>query len=113
MYGKDFIYLQVQIRTFIKNIISLHFVLRSDNTDRHIRNKNNYDDYYSGSYDKDNNCNIFTGALLAGTLDYFGKHEEAERLYIEILEINPTGDYICDYAIFLHRRKRNYDQAEM
>eukprot|EP00596_Hydrurales_sp_CCMP1899_P006889 CAMPEP_0119044564 /NCGR_PEP_ID=MMETSP1177-20130426/32438_1 /TAXON_ID=2985 /ORGANISM="Ochromonas sp, Strain CCMP1899" /LENGTH=398 /DNA_ID=CAMNT_0007014829 /DNA_START=191 /DNA_END=1384 /DNA_ORIENTATION=- len=56
---------------------------------------------------------LSVGALLAGTLDYFGKHEEAEGLYIELLDTNPTGDYICDYAIFLHRRKRDYDKAEI
>jgi hypothetical protein len=56
---------------------------------------------------------IYIGALLAGTLDYFGKQEEAEGLYLELLDMNPKGDYICDYAIFLHRRKRDYDKAEM
>lgn len=53
------------------------------------------------------------GSLLANTLDYYGKYEEAESLYIKLIEKNPFGDYVADYAIFLHRRKKNYVEAGM
>lgn len=52
------------------------------------------------------------GGLLASHLDYFGKYDEAEAIYGELLNENPDGDYICDYAIFLHKRKKDYDMAQ-
>lgn len=52
------------------------------------------------------------GGLLASHLDYFGKCNEAEAIYRELLGENPEGDYICDYAIFLHKRKKDYDMAQ-
>jgi hypothetical protein len=105
MYGKGYTYLQVEPLTVIKNYHSPLFLLSDD---KQISDVN-----INESYDKNSNYNNYVGALLAGTLDYFGKHEEAESLCIELLEANPSGDYFCDYAIFLHRRKRDYEQAEM
>lgn len=55
---------------------------------------------------------ISIGGLLASNLDYFGKCEEAEAVYDELLAENPKGDYICDYAIFVHKRKKDIDKAE-
>jgi tetratricopeptide (TPR) repeat protein len=52
------------------------------------------------------------GGLLASHLDYFGKYDEAEVIYCELLNENPDGDYICDYAIFLHKRKKDYEKAQ-
>jgi hypothetical protein len=52
------------------------------------------------------------GSLLASNLDYFGKYDEAETLYQELLLCDPEGDYICDYAIFLHKRKKDFDKAQ-
>jgi tetratricopeptide (TPR) repeat protein len=52
------------------------------------------------------------GSLYASTLDHLGKYNEAEVVYKQLLTDNPSGDYICDYAVFLHRRKRDYQQAE-
>ena len=34
------------------------------------------------------------------------------QIYEEILVADPQNFYIGDYAIFLHRRKRNFDLAE-
>lgn len=51
-------------------------------------------------------------SLLASTYDYFSKFKETEDLYIELIQENPEGVYIGDYAIFLHRRKRDFDQAQ-
>ena len=50
--------------------------------------------------------------LLANTLDYLGEHTKAEVIYLDLIHDNPQGNHICDYAVFLHRRKRDYDQAE-
>jgi tetratricopeptide (TPR) repeat protein len=52
------------------------------------------------------------GGLLASHLDYFGKYDEAEVIYSELLNENPEGDYICDYAIFLHKRRKDYEKAQ-
>ena len=49
--------------------------------------------------------------LLATVLDYIGQIDEAEKKYDEVMILNPTGMYIGDYAIFLHRRKRQFDEA--
>ena len=52
------------------------------------------------------------GQLLANTLDYLGNYARAEVVYQEQLRDDPDGGCVCDYAVFLHRRKRAYDQAE-
>lgn len=51
--------------------------------------------------------------LLATSLDYLGKLnvDAAEQNYVEVVKLNPTGIYIGDYAIFLHKRKRHYELA--
>ena len=50
--------------------------------------------------------------LLANTLDYLGEHTKAEVIYLELIHDDPKGNHLCDYAVFLHRRKRDFDQAE-
>lgn len=52
------------------------------------------------------------GGLLASLLDHFGRYDEAEAIYSEILAENPDGDCICDYAIFLHKSKKDYEMAQ-
>ena len=52
------------------------------------------------------------GAELASTLDYLGDVEGAEGMYNELLSLRPNGVFLGDYAIFLHRRKRDFAQAE-
>eukprot|EP01041_Mallomonas_annulata_P002366 gene2366-4588_t len=53
-----------------------------------------------------------TGGMFASTLDYLGKIDEAEEIYNEMIEYNPDHSCIGEYAIFLHRRKKNYNQAQ-
>ena len=53
------------------------------------------------------------GTLFASNLDYFDKLDEAEDVYSELLRSHPDGDFLCDYAIFLHKRRRDYNKAEM
>ena len=55
-------------------------------------------------------CDV--GAELASTLDYLGDVEGAEGMYNELLGLRPNGAFLGDYAIFLHRRKRDFTQAE-
>jgi len=52
------------------------------------------------------------GAELASTLDYLGDVNGAEAVYNELLSTRPSGTFLGDYAIFLHRRKRDFVQAE-
>ena len=55
-------------------------------------------------------CDV--GALLASTLDYSNDEAAAERIYIELLSLQPNGAFIGDWAIFLHRKKKDHAQAE-
>lgn len=50
--------------------------------------------------------------LYATTLDYLGELKHAEELFIELLKLNPNGVHLGDYAIFLHKRKRDYNNAQ-
>ena len=56
-------------------------------------------------------CDV--GADLAATLDYLGDVPGAEGMYNELLGLRPNGVFLGDYAIFLHRRKRDFVQAEV
>lgn len=64
------------------------------------------DDYKWGS------VYLSTAALYASALDIIGDLVSAEQLYTQVLELDPTNFCIGDFAIFLHRRKRDYDTAE-
>lgn len=55
---------------------------------------------------------VAIGGLLANTLDYFGQYDESEAVYKELLLTNVNGEYISGYAIFLHKRKRDFDEAQ-
>jgi Tfp pilus assembly protein PilF len=52
------------------------------------------------------------GSLLAITLDYLGETDRAQVIYEELLKLNPIGPFIGDYAVFLHRRKRDFNLAQ-
>jgi len=42
-----------------------------------------------------------------------GNYDEAERLYLRAIDLNPADtDYLGNYAHFLERRRKNYDEAE-
>lgn len=51
-------------------------------------------------------------SLLANTYDSLGLFEQAEKIYIELLQEIPTSMCMGEYAIFLHRRKRDFEKAE-
>ena len=50
--------------------------------------------------------------LYAATLDYLGDIKHAEEIFQELLELNSNGIHLGDYAIFLHKRKRDYNNAQ-
>jgi tetratricopeptide (TPR) repeat protein len=52
------------------------------------------------------------GLLYASTLDYLNEIPASERIFQELNEKNPNGFHLGDYAYFLHRRKRDFDNAE-
>ena len=51
-------------------------------------------------------------ASYAMTLDYLGNLERADDVYKECLAVNPAGFFLGEYAVFLHRRKRDFVQAQ-
>jgi tetratricopeptide (TPR) repeat protein len=53
-----------------------------------------------------------TGHAYAQLLDYLGRLDEAEAIYMEVMNIDPESQAVGDFAIFLHRRRRNFDLAE-
>jgi len=53
-----------------------------------------------------------TGGLFASALDYVGQVERAEQIYQEVIREDPDGFFIGDYAVFLHRRKKDYFLAQ-
>jgi tetratricopeptide (TPR) repeat protein len=55
-------------------------------------------------------CSV--GVQYATVLDYLGKFEQAESVFKDIMAIEPTGVHIGDYALFLHRRKRDFERAQ-
>jgi len=48
----------------------------------------------------------------AMALDFVGQLDTAEKIYHECLQVNPAGFYLGEYAVFLHRRKRDFVQAQ-
>jgi len=48
----------------------------------------------------------------AMALDFVGQLDAAENIYQECLQVNPAGFYLGEYAVFLHRRKRDFVQAQ-
>lgn len=55
---------------------------------------------------------VAIGGLLASTLDYFGQYDHSEAIYKELFLANVNGEYLSGYAIFLHKRKKDFDEAE-
>jgi len=53
-----------------------------------------------------------TAGQYASTLDILGDLVSAERIYTHILQDRPNDFCIGDFAIFLHRRKRDFEAAE-
>lgn len=52
------------------------------------------------------------GGLLATSLDYIGMVDKAGEIFDEIIGSNPNGCHVCDYAVYLHRRRKDYDKAQ-
>lgn len=65
-----------------------------------------YDFIWEGTF-------LSIGSLFASNLNYFDKLDEAEDVYSELLRSHPDGDFLCDYALFLHKRRRDFNKAEM
>ena len=55
-------------------------------------------------------CSV--GVQLATVLDYIGRYDDAGEVFKDIMEVEPKGFHIGDYALFLHRRKRDFDKAQ-
>ena len=55
---------------------------------------------------------VSIGGLLANVLDYSGQFDEAEAVYAELLLTSVNGEYISGYAIFMHKRRKNFDEAQ-
>lgn len=55
-------------------------------------------------------CSVCTSHAMA--LDYVGQYDKAAEVYKIVMAEDPTGYHIGDYALFLHRRKRDFDQAQ-
>lgn len=55
---------------------------------------------------------LWVGADLAAVLDYTGNIPQAADVYQTIMSHDPKGYFIGDYAVFLHRRKREFDKAQ-
>lgn len=55
---------------------------------------------------------LYTGAAYASALDFLGQIDKAMAIYQELLAVSPEASYIGDYAVFLHRRKKDYNQAQ-
>lgn len=55
---------------------------------------------------------VSIGTMLASLHDYMGNVAEAYEVYNELLLVDETSPYIGDYAVFLHRRRRDFAKAE-
>jgi tetratricopeptide (TPR) repeat protein len=54
-----------------------------------------------------------TGLQYANALDTLGEYDKAEEVFIELVESNPNGEHIIEFAIFLQRRKKDMLRAQM
>lgn len=52
------------------------------------------------------------GVQYATALDFLGNYDKASEVFKTIMEVDPQGFHIGDYALFLHRRKREFDRAQ-
>jgi tetratricopeptide (TPR) repeat protein len=57
--------------------------------------------------------NVYLSICLsyAQLLDYLGDIEKAQSIYKELSDEDPDGVHLGDYAVFLHRRKRDFARA--
>jgi hypothetical protein len=56
-------------------------------------------------------CSV--GVQYASALDYVGQYDKVGEVFKDIMVVDPVGDHIGDYALYLHRRKRDFDQAQV
>lgn len=63
------------------------------------------DDVYGGLY-------YHVGVTYAIALDFLGELMVCEHVFQDLTKYNPDGFHLGDYAYFLHRRKRDFDNAE-
>lgn len=61
---------------------------------------------WSGSF-------VSIASLLASNYDYVGRFDEAEALYSELVLCDPDGDHICDFAVFLQKRRKDFNHSQM
>jgi tetratricopeptide (TPR) repeat protein len=59
------------------------------------------------------NYYVSIGQLYASTLDFLGDFDKAELIYKELIDKNHEGFFLGDYALFLHRRRRDFENAQM
>jgi tetratricopeptide (TPR) repeat protein len=86
--------------------------------------QNNYNDAHGfllKSFQKlrnEKNCSLWKriyincATALVQTLDLLGKYEEENEIFQELLTNFQNESYLGDYAIFLHRRKKDFNNAE-
>ena len=55
-------------------------------------------------------CSV--GGQYAAALDYLNDFKGAEAAFNDVMRVDPVGFHIGEYALFLHRRKRDFDRAE-
>mmetsp|Transcript_298 Transcript_298/g.610 ORF Transcript_298/g.610 Transcript_298/m.610 type:complete len:124 (+) Transcript_298:165-536(+) len=55
-------------------------------------------------------CSV--GVQYATCLDYKAQYEKAGMVFGKIMEADPVGYHLGDYALFLHRRKRDFERAQ-
>lgn len=54
-----------------------------------------------------------TGLQYANALDAAGEYDKAEAIFEELVECNPNGEHIIEYAVFLQKRKKDMLRAQM
>lgn len=52
------------------------------------------------------------GNFFASVLDYTGDVIKTEQIFCKLIENNSNGIFLGDYAVFLHRRKRDFTRAQ-
>lgn len=52
------------------------------------------------------------GTAYAQSAEFAGDIAKAEEIYTAVMAHNPLGPHIGDYALFLHRKKRDYEKAD-
>jgi tetratricopeptide (TPR) repeat protein len=55
-------------------------------------------------------CSV--GVQYASCLDYKAQYDDAGVVFGKIMAVDPVGYHLGDYALFLHRRKRDFERAQ-